>query len=53
MTGVATFFARYPDDRATIIVLSNMEYANAEGIANSIASRMFPPPPTPSPTHTR
>ena len=53
MTGVATFFARYPDDRATIIVLSNMEYANVEGIANSIASRMFPPPPTPSPTHTR
>ncbi|MGQ9893665.1 MAG: serine hydrolase domain-containing protein, partial [Roseiflexus sp.] len=53
MTGVATFFARYPDDRVTIIVLSNMEYANVEGIAGYIESRIFPPPSTPSPTQTR
>jgi len=53
MTGVATFFARYPDDRATIIVLANMEYANVEGIANYIASRMFPSLAMPSPTPTR
>ncbi|ABU58291.1 serine hydrolase domain-containing protein [Roseiflexus castenholzii] len=53
MTGVATFFARYPDDRATIIVLANMEYANAEGIANYVASRMFAPAATTTPPTTR
>lgn len=53
MTGVATFFARYPDDQATIIVLANMEYANVEGIANYIASRMFATPTTATPTPTR
>lgn len=53
MTGVATFFARYPDERATIIVLANMEYANAEGIANYIASRMFAPVATMTPTISR
>ncbi|MCS7288644.1 MAG: beta-lactamase family protein [Roseiflexus sp.] len=53
MTGVATFFARYPDDRATIIVLANMERADAEGIANYIASRMFASPATATPSVNR
>ncbi len=53
MTGVATFFARYPDDRATIIVLANMEQASAEGIAGYIASRMFAPPATATPRSDR
>lgn len=44
MTGVANFYARYPDEGVTVIVLANMQYANAEGIADYIASRVFASP---------
>lgn len=37
MTGVSTFIARYPDQRLTVIVLANMQSANAEGISIRLA----------------
>jgi CubicO group peptidase (beta-lactamase class C family) len=37
MTGVSTFIARYPDQHLTVIVLANMQSANAEGISNQLA----------------
>jgi CubicO group peptidase (beta-lactamase class C family) len=40
MTGVSNFVARYPDQRVTIIVLSNMEYANSAGISDWIATQV-------------
>ena len=41
MTGVSNFIARYPDQHVTIIVLSNMEYANSAGISDWIASQVI------------
>jgi CubicO group peptidase (beta-lactamase class C family) len=38
MTGVSNFIARYPEQHTTIIVLSNIEIANAAGISDYIAS---------------
>jgi CubicO group peptidase (beta-lactamase class C family) len=38
MSGAATFIVRYPDDKLTIIVLSNNEWANTIGIADQIAA---------------
>jgi CubicO group peptidase (beta-lactamase class C family) len=35
--GFSTFIARYVDDRFSVIVLTNLEDADAEGLANSIA----------------
>jgi CubicO group peptidase (beta-lactamase class C family) len=40
MTGVSNFIARYPDQHVTIIVLSNMEYANSAGVSDWIASQV-------------
>jgi CubicO group peptidase (beta-lactamase class C family) len=37
MSGVSTFIARYPDQQLTVIVLSNLQGANAAGIAIHIA----------------
>jgi CubicO group peptidase (beta-lactamase class C family) len=44
MTGVANFMAHYPEQRVTVIVLSNVEYTDAEGINNYIASMVFGSP---------
>ncbi|MDZ4722279.1 MAG: serine hydrolase domain-containing protein [Roseiflexaceae bacterium] len=41
MTGVSNFIARYPEQHATIIVLSNIEITNAVGISDYIASIML------------
>jgi len=38
MDGFATSIARFPDDRVTIVVLSNMSAADVEGISNYLAS---------------
>jgi CubicO group peptidase (beta-lactamase class C family) len=35
--GFSTFIARYVDDRFSVIVLTNLEDADAEGLANAIA----------------
>lgn len=37
MSGAATFIVRYPNERLTIIVLSNNEWVNTIGIADQIA----------------
>jgi len=39
--GFATYFARYPDDRVTVIVLGNMDAANTSGIGDYLASLVF------------
>jgi CubicO group peptidase (beta-lactamase class C family) len=49
MTGVSNFMARYPNDRVFILVLSNLEIANARGINQHIATLIFEPPATPTP----
>lgn len=41
MDGFATYFARYPDDRVTVIVLSNLALADVEGISNELARIVF------------
>ncbi len=38
MTGVYNFIARYPNDKLTVIVLSNMQYGSAEAVASQLAS---------------
>jgi CubicO group peptidase (beta-lactamase class C family) len=38
MDGSATFVIRYPDDKVTVIVLSNMAWADAQGIASYLAN---------------
>jgi hypothetical protein len=37
ISGASTFIARYPDQQVTVIVLSNIEWVNAEGIAGHLA----------------
>lgn len=44
MTGVANFLAYYPEQRVAVVVLSNMDYADAEGINNYIANMVFASP---------
>ncbi|HEU5100707.1 MAG TPA: serine hydrolase domain-containing protein [Roseiflexaceae bacterium] len=39
--GFATYFARYPDDHVTVIVLGNMDAANTSGIGDYLASLVF------------
>jgi CubicO group peptidase (beta-lactamase class C family) len=39
--GFATYLARYPDDRVTVIVLSNLDSADATGIGDYLASLVF------------
>jgi len=39
--GFATAIARFPDDRVTVIVLSNMSSADAPGISDYLASLVF------------
>jgi CubicO group peptidase (beta-lactamase class C family) len=39
--GFATFVARYPDDRVTVIVLSNMDTSDVVGIGNHLATLVF------------
>lgn len=41
ISGVASWFGRYPDAGLTIIVLSNDYYANVYGIADSLAAQIF------------
>lgn len=41
INGFSTFIARYPDDDAVVIVLSNNEAANSGAIANSLAGVLF------------
>jgi CubicO group peptidase (beta-lactamase class C family) len=43
MTGVSNFLARYPEQRLTVIVLSNMESTNAIGISDYIAAQVLGP----------
>lgn len=43
MTGVSNFLARYPEQRVTVIILSNMESANAIGISDYIAAQLIGP----------
>jgi CubicO group peptidase (beta-lactamase class C family) len=44
--GFATQIARYPDDRVTVIVLSNVEGASSGMVANNLASIVFGDPVT-------
>jgi len=44
INGFATYIARYPDDNAVVIVLSNNEAANSGAIANSLAGVLFGKP---------
>jgi CubicO group peptidase (beta-lactamase class C family) len=39
--GFATYFARYPDDHVTVIVLGNLDSADAAGIGAYLASLVF------------
>jgi CubicO group peptidase (beta-lactamase class C family) len=39
--GFATYIARYPDDHVTVIVLSNLDSADAAGIGDYLASLVF------------
>ncbi len=39
--GFATYIARYPDDRVTVIVLGNLDSADATGIGDYLASLVF------------
>src|ERR1051326_157713 len=41
INGFSTFFGRYPDDDATVIVLSNNERANSGAIANGLTGILF------------
>src|SRR5258708_2800458 len=41
INGFSTFIARYPDDDAVVIVLSNNEGANAGAIANGLSGILF------------
>jgi CubicO group peptidase (beta-lactamase class C family) len=41
MTGVSNFIARYPEQRVTVIVLSNVENANVIGISDTIANMVL------------
>jgi CubicO group peptidase (beta-lactamase class C family) len=41
MDGFQTMIARYPDDRVTIIVLSNMTGADVDGVSYYLASLVF------------
>jgi CubicO group peptidase (beta-lactamase class C family) len=44
MTGVANYVARYPEQGVTVIVLSNMDYAEAEGINTILANMVLNSP---------
>ncbi len=44
INGFSAFIARYPDDRATVIVLSNVEQANAGRVARDLAAILFGAP---------
>ncbi len=44
--GFATQLVRYPDDRVTVVVLSNVEGASAGQIANNLSSIVFGEPVT-------
>ncbi|MEN9935323.1 MAG: hypothetical protein RLZZ387_1902 [Chloroflexota bacterium] len=44
MTGVANFAAIYPEQQIVVIVLSNMDYADAEGINGYITNLVFNSP---------
>jgi CubicO group peptidase (beta-lactamase class C family) len=44
MTGVANYLARYPEQGVTVIVLSNMDYAEAEGINTMLANMVLNSP---------
>jgi CubicO group peptidase (beta-lactamase class C family) len=39
--GFATYIARYPDDHVTVIVLGNLDSADATGIGDYLASLVF------------
>jgi CubicO group peptidase (beta-lactamase class C family) len=41
INGFSTFIARYPDDDAVVIVLSNNERANAGALANALADALL------------
>ncbi len=41
MTGVSNFIARYPEQRVTVIVLSNLEFTNAALISDYAASQVI------------
>jgi len=41
INGFATMIARYPEDRATVIVLSNYDFASAGRIARDLAAILF------------
>lgn len=44
INGFSAFLARYPDERATVIVLSNVEQANAGRVARDLAAILFGAP---------
>ncbi len=44
INGFSAFLARYPEERATVIVLSNVEQANAGRIARDLAAILFGAP---------
>lgn len=44
INGFATYISRYPDDRVTIIVLSNLEQANASRLARDLGAIVFGEP---------
>lgn len=41
MSGAVTYLGHYPDDKLTVIVLSNNEYTNAGGTADYLAGLVF------------
>jgi CubicO group peptidase (beta-lactamase class C family) len=47
MTGFGTALTRFPDDRLSVIVLTNQNGSNSAEIANKLASRYFAPPVSP------
>ena len=44
INGFSTFIARYPDDNAVVIVLSNNEAGNAERVASKLIETLFAAP---------
>jgi CubicO group peptidase (beta-lactamase class C family) len=44
INGFATYISRYPDEKVTIIVLSNLEQANASRIARDLGAVVFGEP---------
>jgi CubicO group peptidase (beta-lactamase class C family) len=44
ITGFSNYIARYPDERVTIIILSNLEIAPSPGMSAHIAHLLFDPP---------